>query len=80
MNLLFPNKIMNPDLTVLATASFLLKRIQKVKIESYMDLYAALKAKNKNAIALFIPSLEFLFLLDLIKYHQKNDIIEYIGK
>ncbi len=28
---------------------------------------------------LFLPALNFLFLMGLIEYHQKNDAIEYIG-
>lgn len=34
---------------------------------------------NKNSVALLETSLEFLFLLGLVEYHPKNDLIEYTG-
>ncbi|PSV38018.1 ABC-three component system middle component 8 [Photobacterium sp. GB-210] len=78
--LLKPNKNSHPDLTVLAVSSFLLKRIKLKKVEPYSDLYEALKKNNKKAISLLDLSLEFLFILGLVEYHEKNDLIEYIGQ
>jgi len=78
--LLEPNKNSHPDLTVLAVSSFLLKRVKSKKVESYSDLYEALKKKNNKAISLLDLSLEFLFILGLVEYHDKNDLIEYVGQ
>ncbi|HIF9391769.1 TPA: ABC-three component system middle component 8 [Photobacterium damselae] len=78
--LLKPNKNSHPDLTILAISSFLLKRIKSKKVEPYSNLYDALKKKNEKAISLLDLSLEFLFILGLVEYHEKNDLIEYIGQ
>jgi hypothetical protein len=78
--LLKPNKNSHPDLTVLAVSSFLLKRVKNKKVESYSDLYEALKKYNRNAISLLDLSLGFLFILGLIEYHGKNDVLEYTGQ
>ena len=77
--LLQPNKNANPDLTVLAVTAFLLKRLKKSRFESYTDLREALVAHNKNTSSLFVSSLNFLFILGLIDYHTKNDLVEYVG-
>jgi uncharacterized protein YfkK (UPF0435 family) len=77
--LLLPNKSSHPDLTVLAVSTFILNRIKSRKIESYSDLYEAVKKKDDKSISLLNLSLEFLFILGLIKYHEKNDLVEYVG-
>lgn len=78
--LLQPNKNANPDLTVLAISSFMLQRLKRQKVEVYSDLYEALLSHNKRAASLMDPALSFLYLLDLVEYHIKNDLIEYTGK
>ncbi|WP_272245328.1 ABC-three component system middle component 8 [Vibrio europaeus] len=77
--LLKPNKNANPDLTVMATSTFLLKRIKKNKVVTITDLRLALLENDKSSTPLLESSLEFLFLLGLIEYHTKNDLIEYTG-
>lgn len=77
--LLKPNKNANPDLTVMAASSFLLKRIKKSRLETITELTLALLENDKNSTSLIEPALEFLFLLGLIEYHTKNDLIEYTG-
>ncbi|ELP6122764.1 hypothetical protein QTV43_004000 [Vibrio vulnificus] len=77
--LLKPNKNANPDLTVMATSTFLLKRIKKNKVETITDLRLALLENDKSSTPLLESALEFLFLLGLIEYHTKNDLIEYTG-
>lgn len=77
--LLKPNKNADPDLTIMAASSFLLKTLRKNKFQKYTDLRLALIKHNKNSAALFEISLEFLFLLSLVEYHPKNDLIEYTG-
>lgn len=77
--LLKPNKNANPDLTVMAVSSFLLKRIKKNRLETITDLKLALLEGNKDSVSLLESALEFLFLLGLVEYHTKNDLIEYTG-
>lgn len=77
--LLKPNKNANPDLTVMAASSFVLKRLKNNQFETITDLRLALMENNKASESLLESSLEFLFLLGLVEYHSKNDLIEYIG-
>lgn len=75
--LLNPNKNADPDLTIMASSTFLLKRLKKNQFETITDLRLLLLESNKDSVSLLEPSLEFLFLLGLIEYHPKNDLIEY---
>jgi len=77
--LLKPNKNANPDLTVMAVSAFLLKRIKKNRLETITELQLALLENDKSSTPLLESALEFLFLLGLIEYHTKNDLIEYTG-
>jgi hypothetical protein len=77
---LLPNKNSHPDLTILAVSAFLLKRIKSKGVESYCELYDALKKKNGKAISLMDVALEFLYILGLLEYREKNDLIEYVGQ
>ncbi|MFT5757479.1 MAG: hypothetical protein ACI9LM_002213 [Alteromonadaceae bacterium] len=77
--LLNPNKNADPDLTVMASSAFLLNRLKKNQLETITDLRLLLLENNKDSVSLLEPSLEFLFLLGLIEYHPKNDLIEYKG-
>jgi hypothetical protein len=63
----------------MAAATFILKRIIKKRVETYSDIYEALKKKDERVVSLLDLSLELLFILGLIEYHEKNDLIEYVG-
>lgn len=78
--LLKPNKNAHPDLTIIAVASFVLKHIKKNQLETITDLKLATIENDKDSGPLLEPALEFLFLLGLVEYHTKNDVIEYVGK
>lgn len=77
--LLKPNKNAHPDLTILATSSLILARLKKKKFDTITNLKQVLRDNNKDSVALLESSLEFLFLLGLVEYHPKNDLIEYVG-
>ncbi|WP_421866630.1 ABC-three component system middle component 8 [Motiliproteus sp.] len=78
--LLTPNKNSHPDLTVIAVSTFLLKKIKSKRVETYSELHSALKKNNEKSAPLMELSLGLLFILGLIEYHEKNDLIEYVGK
>lgn len=78
--LLFPTKNMDPDLTVLAMSSVLLRHLKKVRFETIDTLREVVVNYNKRGGSLLVPSLELLFLLGLIQYHRKNDLVEYLQK
>lgn len=80
MNYLLPTKHSHPDKTIIAASFFLLKRLKKFRVEKYDSLLEALKKNNADGQFLFLPAINFLYLLGLIEYHSKNDSFEYIGK
>jgi hypothetical protein len=77
--MLRPTKHSHPDRTVVNVALLLLTYLRKRRL----DGYSALRGYAKKAIAggdvLFLPALNFLFLLGLIEYRPKTDAIEYVG-
>lgn len=74
-----PSKHAHPDLTVISVAYVLLARIKKTRTESYSEFFAYLKKTNSNTELLFLPALNFLFMLELIVYRAKADRFEYVG-
>ncbi len=80
MMLLLPNKNANPDMTTLSVSALVLGRLKKNKFESYSDLYERVREYEPRALSLFDKSLQLLYVLGLIEYHQKNDLLEYVGK
>lgn len=77
--MLRPNKHSHPDKTVVNLAMLLLLRIKGQRIEDYESLRTFAKKQILGADFLFLPALNFLFLLGLIEYRLKNDSFEYVG-
>lgn len=77
--MLKPTKHSHPDRTVINAALLLLVRLKDRRIEEYGKLLSCLKRDVIGGDVLFLPALNFLFLLGLIEYHPKNDAIEYVG-
>lgn len=74
-----PTKHSHPDQTVINVALVLLVRLKNNRIDEYTKLRTFAKKKVVGGDVLFLPALNFLFLLGLIDYHAKTDAIEYIG-
>lgn len=75
-----PSKHNDPDKTLIYASFLILKRLKKSKIVSYEELLGFIKKEITSGEYLFLPALNFLFLLGLINYQAKNDMIEYIEK
>ncbi|MBI9112751.1 ABC-three component system middle component 8 [Maridesulfovibrio ferrireducens] len=73
-----PSKNSHPDKTVINTSYLILKKISKTRTEKYEDLRTHIKQKVIGGDFLFIPALNLLYILGIIKYYPKNDIIEYV--
>ena len=77
--MLRPTKHSHPDRTVVGVALVLLGRLKSRRL----DEYDALRKYARKAIAggdvLFLPALNFLFMLGLVEYRPKNDSLEYLG-
>ena len=75
-----PSKHAHPDLTVMGVACVILERLKKRRTETYADLVMLVEKRTKNAKTLFLPSLNLLFMLGLIRYLPKADRFEYLPK
>lgn len=75
-----PTKHSHPDKTVIYASFLMLKELQKKRIISYSDLLILVKKKVTSGEFLFMPALNFLYLLGLVEYQVKTDSIEYVEK
>ena len=75
--MLRPVKTANPDLTIVAVATMIGMRLQKSRIEPYEDLRAFVRKRRPQAEPLVEHALDLLFLLGMIEYHMKNDMVEF---
>jgi hypothetical protein len=57
----------------------LLGRLKKRRLDNYGDLRAFAKKAITGGDVLYLPALNFLFLMGLIEYHSKTDAVEYLG-
>ena len=77
--MLRPTKHSHPDRTIVNVALHLLKRLRKQRVDRYGELRDFAKKVVTGGDVLFLPALNFLFLLGLIEYRPKTDAIEYVG-
>lgn len=77
--MLRPSKHSHPDKTVVNIALLLLARLKSKRV----DEYDSMKNYSRKAVVggevLFLPALNFLYLLGLIDYRPKIDALEYVG-
>jgi hypothetical protein len=77
--MLRPTKHSHPDRTIVNVALLILAHLRKRRLEGYSSLRGYAKTAVAGGDVLFLPALNFLFLLGLIEYHSKTDAIEYVG-
>lgn len=77
--MLRPSKHSHPDRTVVAVALLLLGRLKSKRICGYSDLKDFSRRSVAGGEVLFLPSLNFLYLLNLVEYRPKIDSFEYVG-
>ncbi|APT93593.1 hypothetical protein CPHO_01520 [Corynebacterium phocae] len=77
--MLRPSKHSHPDRTVLFVAYLILAMLKKQRVVDYTALLRAVKGKVKGGEFLFVPALDFLYLLGLVEYLKKTDSFEYVG-
>jgi hypothetical protein len=77
--MLRPTKHSHPDRTVISVALLLLVRLKSRRLEDYSQLKSYAKKSVNGGDVLYLPALNFLFLLGLIDYHAKTDSVEYVG-
>ncbi len=74
-----PSKHAHPDLTVMSVAFFILERLKTKRTDNYSDLMALVEQRTANAKTLFLPAVNLLFMLGLIRYLPKADRFEYLA-
>lgn len=77
--MLRPNKYSHPDRTVINVAYILLARLKMKRIDEFSALLNYIKKRVQGGETLFLPALNFLYVLGLIEYRPKTDSIEYVG-
>ncbi len=75
-----PNKHSHPDKTLVSASAVLLKRLRNKRSESFDELRQCLRKKESDAVGLFLPAMNLLFILGLVEYRKKNDTFEYTGQ
>ena len=75
-----PTKYAHPDKTVLSISLIILEKLKKDKIIKYDKLQNHIKNRITAGVPLYLPALNFLFLLGVIEYYPKTDSIVYVGK
>ena len=77
--MLRPTKHSHPDRTIINVSLLLLARLKKLRIDEYDSLRNYVKKIVVGGDVLFLPALNFLYLLGLIDYRPKTDALEYVG-
>ena len=77
--MLKPTKHSHPDRTVVNTSLLLLTRLKMLRVEDYSSLREYAKKNVIGGDVLFLPALNFLFLMGLIAYRAKTHAVEYLG-
>lgn len=75
-----PNKHNHPDKTLVYASYLMLNKLRKERVLNYDILLEYIKKNVTSGEFLFMPSLNFLYLLGLIEYKARTDSIEYIEK
>ena len=76
--MLRPTKHSHPDRTVIHVSLLLLARLKTRRLEQYDALRKFAKKAVAGGDVLFLPALNFLYLLGLIEYRSKTDAVEYL--
>ena len=77
--MLRPTKHSHPDRTVINVSLLLLARLKAHRVDEYDTLRKFAKKSVVGGDVLFLPALNFLYLMGLIEYRPKTDAVEYVG-
>jgi hypothetical protein len=78
--MLRPTKHSHPDRTVINVSLLLLARLKARRVDEYDELRKLAKKRVLGGDVLFLPALNFLYLMGLIEYRPKTDSVEYVGQ
>jgi hypothetical protein len=78
--MLRPTKHSHPDRTLINVSLLVLSRLRKRRSEDYDALKQYATTRVSGGDVLYLPALNFLYLLGLVEYRAKTDAVEYVGK
>lgn len=71
--MLLPDNI-HPENSVYYNGAFIIKSLTDVQALSLFDLYQEVKVEKEMSFSIFILCLDWLFLIDVIKYNNQDKI------
>lgn len=72
-----PHKFMNLDNSVINISSLIIINLRENGIMKYTELYNSVYRSNGDKMKnIFMPSINFLYLLGKIDYHKESDTLE----
>jgi hypothetical protein len=77
--MLRPTKHSHPDRTIINLSVLLLGRLKSRRLDDYYGLQKYAKKSISGGDVLFLPALNFLYLMGLVDYRPKTDSVEYLG-
>ena len=77
--MLRPTKHSHPDRTVISVSLLLLARLKTRRLDDYDNLRKYAKKAVVGGDVLFLPALNFLYLMGLIDNRPKTDAVEFVG-
>ncbi len=77
--MLRPTKHSHPDSTVINVSLILLTRLKARRVDGFDELRKFAKKRVIGGDVLFLPALNFLYIMGLIEYRPKTDAVEYVG-
>lgn len=78
--MLKPTKYLNLELSVIRVSAEILKTLKTNQVMKYDEVLSYLcEAISDDVRHVFLPSINFLFLLGKLNYHVASDSLEYIG-
>jgi hypothetical protein len=77
--MLRPSKHSHPDRTVISVSLLLLARLKARRVDDFEALRKYATKTITGGDVLFLPALNFLYLMGLIDYRPKTDAVEYVG-
>ncbi|MCZ0738660.1 ABC-three component system middle component 8 [Phreatobacter sp. AB_2022a] len=76
--MLTPRKHLDLNTSLLRVAAIMLKELHKRGvIEMMMLKQRVIRRVGSNGELMFLPALNFLYLLGKVEYHVQNDTLEY---
>lgn len=75
-----PTRYMNMNLSVIRVSSEIIELLIKSPIMKFDEILASLEQIIGNEVRfVFIPAIDFLYLLGIIDYHEESDVFELVS-